>query len=530
MTKLIRKAHQTLEAARAAADSGWDEDDTLTFACSQFTLNDFGHVARLAVRHGDRIRFVPELGWVAYDGKRWDAEKGDQVVRRLAQETLGDIVDEADFIDAKSDEEEGKCPKKERFAYALRACSSAKVKSLLETAQAHFLASVEDFDKDASLLGVHNGVVDLRTGALVPHDPGFMLTRLAAVDFDPDATAPRWERFLDEVMLGDGAVIQFLQELMGYAAFGHQKEEICAFCTGDESRQQDNGSNGKSVFLETIGKVYGEHRVTVSRKLLVEQKAGSGIPNDIAKLRGARIAIGAEFKRTDIVDEERYKQATGGDTLEARFLHREFFDFRSTAFPIFSTNTIPMLTGLDNGTKRRLLVIPFLNRWYRPEDCPPGEKVVDRDLEDTLAGELEGVMAWIVAGAVRYHQNGGLTIPSKLIAARDKKMKEFNPLQDFADICLEEAPRMTMPFADVAACYRNFIELNEGEGAAKKVTSHWLGRRLNDIGFTADDAETRRLGVGIRRGYMLSEVGKKYLEGQVNPMLHASAKRLSVAK
>lgn len=521
MTKLIKKAKQTLDAAHATADVSWGDDDIMTFACSQFTLNDFGHVARLAIRHGDRIRFVPALGWVAFDGKRWDAENGYQVVRRLAQETLGDIIDEADFIDAKpKSDKEGKCPKKERFAYAMRACSSAKVKSLLETAQAHFLADAEDFDQNPNLLGVQNGVVDLRTSKLTLHSPDQMITRLAAVDYNPKAKAERWSTFLDEVMLGDVAVIEFLQELIGYAAFGHQKEEICAFCTGDESRQKDNGSNGKSVFLETIGKVFGENRVTVSRKLLVEQKNGSGIPNDIAKLCGARIAIGAEFKRTDIVDEERYKQATGGDTLEARFLHKEFFAFRSTAFPIFSTNTVPMLTGLDNGTKRRLLVIPFLNRWYRPEDCPKGEKIVDRDLEDTLACELEGILAWVVAGAVRYHQNGGLTIPDKLIAARDAKMKEFNPLQDFQDTCLEPCDRMTMTYDEISRCYKNFLVANgASQHEVDGVKSQWLGRRLNDIGFVKDEAESKRRGIAVRCGFRLSERGEAYLSGPTNAQL-----------
>lgn len=520
-TKLIKKAHKTLDLVRKdAADLGIDdEDDILSFACSKFTLNDFGHVARLAIRHGDRLRHVNELGWLAFDGKKWDQESGDKIARRLAQETLGDIIDEADWIESTG--EKG-CPKKARLSHAGRSCTSAKVKSLLEVAQSHLTASVDDFDANPFLIGVQNGVLDLRTGELEPHSPEYMLTRLAAVDYDPDAKSERWEKFIDEVMVGDTEIIEFLPKLFGYALFGHQKEEIITFCAGDENRQNDNGSNGKSVLLETIGRVFGDNRVTVSRKLLVEQGVGGGgIPNDLARLRGARIAIGAEFKRTDVVDEERWKKVTGADEMDARFLQKEFFSFKSTATAFYSVNTIPLLTSLDNGTKRRLLIIPFLNRWYRPEDCPEGEKVVDRDLQEKLAEELEGVLAWLVRGAIAYYNDGGLTIPQKLIALRNVTMARFNPLQDFQDTCLEPNDRMTLTYDEIARCYKNFLLANgASQREADSVKSQWLGRRLNDIGFVRDEDESKRRGVAVRRGFLFSERGRKYEQGEMTARVH----------
>lgn len=509
-TKLTRKALETLKAFRSFEDiETTPEEDILTQACAEFSLNDFGHVARLIVRFGDKLRFVPEWGWVGYDGKRWDKDTGGVVATRLAQETLGDIVDEAEWIEAKDPGAEGKCPKKERFSYGMRSCSSSKVKSLLESAQNHLLAASYDFDTDPNLLGAQNGVVDLRTGKLHDHSPDFMITRLAGVDYDPDAQAPRWMQFLEEITINDKELETFLQDLMGYSAYGHQKEEICVFMTGDEKNQKKNGSNGKSKFLETYGAAMGEYKTATGRSLLVEKGASGGIPNDVAKLQGARVAIGSEFKRTDVVDEERYKQATGADTMQARFLQKEFFDFRSTATAIYSTNTIPLMTGLDDGTKRRLVIVPFLNKWYRHGECPPGGNLVDLDLEEKLLSELVGVFAWVIRGAISYHQKGRLHVPDKILAVRNEKMDDFNELYDFQSVCLEQCDDARVSVADLTACYQKFAAAN---GASdRKFTPQWFGRRLNDIGCVLDKQESRRLAFNVRKGFKLSKKGQEYL-------------------
>ncbi len=125
-------------------------------------------------------------------------------------------------------------------------------REMLEVVKHRTAIPLTALDCDSWLLGVQNGVVDLRTGELLPHAREYLMTTLCPTIYDPEATCPRWERFLSEIMAGDDAMVDALQRLAGYCLTGDISVQILPIFYGP-------GGNGKNVFLDTITGIMGPH-------------------------------------------------------------------------------------------------------------------------------------------------------------------------------------------------------------------------------------------------------------------------------
>lgn len=284
------------------------------------------------------------------------------------------------------------------------------------------------------LLNCRNGTIDLKTGTPHPHDRAQLLTKQIDVDYDPAAPAPRWARFIERITDGDPELATYMQRAAGYTLTGDVSEQCLFFCYG-------NGANGKSTYVETLAALLGNFWLKAPTEMLMQQRSGGGgVPNDVARLPGARMVVAAEVSEGGRIDEAKVKDLTGGDTLIARFMRAEFFEFR----PVFKLwlygNHKPQIRGTDNGIWRRIRLIPFT------ATIPEAER--DPALAEKLRVELAGILAWAVRGCLAW-QAEGLTAPVAVKAATDTYRAEMDAIGAFLLDSCTIAPRLSASAGDL---------------------------------------------------------------------------------
>jgi P4 family phage/plasmid primase-like protien len=249
-------------------------------------------------------------------------------------------------------------------------------------------------DSDPWLLNCSNGTLDLRTGFLREHRPTDYVTKLAPVTFNPAAQAPRFGAFLMEIFAGDVPVVEFLSRWFGYAATGSIREQKLVFHWG-------KGSNGKTTLIETVEAVLGDYATTAPQGLLTAKNGDERHPAEIADLHGRRLVTASESEEGAKLREAFIKLTTGGDKLKGRRLYGQLFQFAPTHKLQLLTNHKPQIRGSDFAIWRRILLVPYTQRFGSSEQVASGDadRLGDPTLKEALAAELPGVLAWIVAGA-----------------------------------------------------------------------------------------------------------------------------------
>lgn len=382
---------------------------------AQLDDTDIANARRFAAQHGENVRFTPERGWLVWDGRRWAFDDKSIQVQELAKATALSIFDEV----------KGAKDRSAIFAHAKRSQSRRAIEAMLWLARSEpgIPARLGEFDSDGWVLNVANGTLDLRTGQLRPHRREDLISNLSGIAFDPQAEAELWDAFLWRVTARNEELYGYLRRLVGYLLVADVSDQSLHFLYG-------LGANGKSVFCEVVQRVLGDYAITVSPDLIMLRRHG-GIPNDVARLRGVRAALMNETSQGSRFDEAKLKDLTGGDTLTARFLHQEFFDFRPTHRIVVRGNHKPAINGTDDGIWRRLRLVPFTVQ------IPPNEQ--DRDLLRKLEGELPGILRWALAGCLEW-QREGLKPPAIITDAVRRYREESDTLGQFiAEHCTTRA-------------------------------------------------------------------------------------------
>jgi P4 family phage/plasmid primase-like protien len=443
-----------------------DSDPRLANKLSHFLQNDIGNAERLRRRFGDRLRYVVNIGWFAWDGRRWQRDEDTIVARCFAQRTARAIFHECAFL---TDE-----ARKGRASWAITSGSTSRLSAMLSEAEPHLALHPEELDRDPWLFNVANGTLDLRTGGLRPHRRDDFLTSASPIPYDPNAKCPTWERFLHEIFAGDRDLIEFVQRAVGYSLTGLTHEHVLFICHG-------LGSNGKSVLIEIIAAILADYAQQCPTDTFMVKDRGGTIPNDIARLRGARFVSAVETESGRRLAESLVKQATGGDRLTARFLHREFFEFVPKFKLWLATNHRPEIRGTDNGIWRRIRLILFGVTFKDPEKAGPGDLVKDDRLAEKLRTEMTGVLAWAVRGCLVW-QKDGLTSPDAVSAATATYREEQDVLAHFLAERCQTAPNYVARAGDL---YKNYSEWAEANGE-KPISSTAFGLQLKERGFRAD--------------------------------------------
>ena len=431
---------------------------------AQILDSDIANAGRLARMHGHNMRFTAARGWFAWDGRRWAADEKTVRVQAMAKETSKAIFDEiADAPDPRA-----------MFRHAQRSQSKNAIDAMIWLARSEpgIYAKITDFDANGWILNLANGTLDLRTGELGPHRREDLLSNLVDIEYDPQADCEMWDGFLWRILDRNEDLYAYLRRFVGYLLVGDTSDQSLHFLYG-------LGANGKSVFCEVLMKLLGEYAMAVSPDLIMLKRHG-GIPNDIARLRGVRAALMNETSQGARFDEAKLKDLTGSDTLSARFLHQEFFDFKPTHRIIIRGNHKPAINGTDEGIWRRLRLIPF------SVTIPEEER--DLRLTEKLELELPGILNWAIRGCKEWQQMGGLKAPLIVTEAVNAYREESDILGRFIiDSC--EAHKLGQVKSSVLfKAYQQYCESAGERWMPSKDFPHELRRR----GF-----DSKRLKTGV---------------------------------
>lgn len=421
-------------------------------------LTDYGNAERLVDLHGEDLRFCHPFGkWLSWDRTRWQIDSTAEVMRRAkltARHIYQEAADAADPATAK-----------ELAKHAIRSESDARLRAMIGLAESEPGVPVmpDHLDADPWLFNVESGTVDLKNDSLRAHDRADRITKRANVAHDPTATCPTFEGFLAKV-LPSVPLRRFVQRAIGYSLTGDTREDVIFIAFGP-------GSNGKTTFMQTMQALMGDYAMQTPTETLMV-KRGEGIPNDVARLKGARLVAAAEAEQGKRLAESLIKQLTGGDRISARFLRAEWFDFDPTFKIWLSTNHKPVIRGTDLGIWRRIRLIPFT------VTIPQHER--DEALAEKLLAELPGILNWALAGCRDWLQHG-LGLPQEVQEATKSYREEMDILGTWLGDCCVEGINHQAAAAELYASYKRWCEGN----GAHPMPQYALGSRLSERGFEA---------------------------------------------
>lgn len=416
-----------------------------------FRLTSLGNAHRLREFFGGLIRYSPEIGhFFLWTETGWTEDLLNEV--RTAAHAVTERIIEAgqDLIVAAEGDNATEEAGKRLASWGTRSQNTGAINGMIVEAQAlaGVAVSVGDLDRHHHLLACRNGVVNLRTGELGPHDPDLLLTRLVDLDYDPDAKCPLWERSISEWMEPHPDVAPWLRRLVGYGITGETSEQVFVVHWG-------RGANGKSVYLDTLRRTFSGISTTTPYSTFEAKGAGSAPTNDLAALRGARLVMATEGEAAASMSESLLKRATGSDEVTARFLHKEFFSFRPTFLIQLATNFKPRFKGQDEGLWRRVRLVPWERHFGADER--------DETLQARLMDEAPGILAWAVRGAQEWY-SAGLQSPDTVRDATSSFREVSDALAGFyPDGPLSTDPAGTALGSDVYRRYRDWAA-EEGLG------------------------------------------------------------------
>ena len=441
----------------------------LRASAGHFNPTDVGNAARLVARHGRDLRYChPWNQWFVFDGRLWQLDERGEAEARM-KETLRSLLADAHEID--DDKARPRLVK-----HVLESERAGRIRGSLDLARSEPGVPVlpDDFDTDDWLLNVENGTVDLKTGELRPHDRADLITKLAPVTYDAEAVAHLWAAVLEKV-LPDADDRELFRRIVGYCLTGVTYEQIVLIFYG-------LGANGKTTVMETVRCLMGDYAQQTPAETFTEHR--DSIPNDVARLRGVRLALAAELGEGRRLNEALIKRMTGGEKIVARFMRAEWFEFAPKFTPILVTNHCPEIRGTDEAIWRRIRLVPF------SVTIPLQER--DPTLPAKLREELPGILNWAIDGCLAW-QREGLPETANVSAATRQYRADSDLIGRFIEDVCDTADTYRCTSAELHQAYATWATAT-GE---KPVSQNTLGRRLKERGYDSHRTGTARWWLGI---------------------------------
>jgi putative DNA primase/helicase len=446
---------EVLEKIKSAIKRHKQSQDTVE---ADYKLTDTGNGERFADQHREYVRFCyPAKSWFFYNGKRWEKDETG-TVKQLAKQTVRNIYREASKV-----EDNNIRASIGKWAHGSE--SEPRKNAMIASAQSEPSIPIlpDEFDTHTWLFNVLSGTLDLRANKLLPHTKDHFITKLAPVEYNPDATCPQFLVFLYRIMDGNEEKINFLKRTVGYSLTANTGEQCLFFLWG-------TGANGKSTLLTTLQNVMGDYASQTPFSTFTAKKQET-VRNDIARMKGARLVCAIETNDRVRLDEALIKQLTGGDKVAARFLHQEYFEYIPESKIFLAANYKPTIYGQDKAIWRRIRLIPFT------VEIPEDEQ--DPDLPEKLLEERSGILNWALEGCLEW-QNNRLQPPDEVKAATAEYKTEMDILKDFMDDQILIGPELKTPQKDV---YNQYVEWCQDNNETK-IGRTTFNRNLEAKGYT----------------------------------------------
>lgn len=439
-------------------------------------ITDQALAAQVAEDEHSKVRFIlDEDRWAIYSGVSWVTYQNNAMARGVVSSFLlkrsKALVAEAMLRDE---------PKLAN-AIATDLESNGRTNAVTSMLQTLSAAQIESkaFNLNPGMITCQNGVLNLVTGELHPHNPSLLLRGALTCDFNPNAKAPRWEKFLEEVM-PDPDVRDWLQKFFGHSLLGNNKLRVLPVFIGA-------GANGKSVMLRAIGEVLGtDFQAEADKSILISSRMESH-PTKLMALKGKRLVTASETETGDKFAAASLKQLTGGDEISARGMRQDQQTFKPSHSLILLTNALPEVDATDKAVWDRLKVIRFEQDFSRTGDP---------NLPTKLASEREGILAWLVRGLLKFHQLG-LEDCHNIVMDTGEWQMEANSMAQFLEDKVIKDPKGTIPGHEMQMKYNQYCIENglvpmasqhytkaaSAWGLTKRKTrkgQHWMGGILEE--------------------------------------------------
>lgn len=471
-----------------------------------FELNDYGNAKRLITHAGGLVLadgevdssaatllYVRDNGWIGWNGRHWDLKMGQRLAERLAHQVGQSLAGPQ----SKAMIDKG-IPAKEVIAFARATGNASCVSAMLRSAETYLQVNLDDFDADPLAITVRNGTLRFERQAgeglrvvLAAHDPRDRITKMAAVDYDPDAAAPVWEQTLS-VWHPDEAMRGYLRRIAGYAFTGCTHEQVFVI-------HQGRGRDGKSTFMNALRELAGDYGEVADVRTFLDSgpRGGGDATPDLARLAGdCRFLSVAEPPRGAKLNEAMIKSFTGGAPIVARRLRQDLFAFTPRPKVFMEANSRPVIKGDDEGIWRRIRLVMWEHQLAQDD--------VDSDLPRKLRREASGILNWVIAGVGDWLSDG-LNEPPRVAEAMDDYRKGSSPFGEWFAERIELDPMAKVP---ASALYADYKAWCEDQGTERIMSQTAFGAALADRQIIRCGRGTA--GVILRQGARLLPLVKGY--------------------
>jgi putative DNA primase/helicase len=451
--------------------------------------------ARLAAEVlSGKFRHATGLGWLRWDGKRWQESAGKdarELARRWVEEQFNTAADAWKTIVTEGSRSEAARAQETADGWK-RYLAKTKLDAVVDLASGIQGVTTDPGKLDAcpDKLNTQTGVVDLATGELQPHDPDLLLTKITRAGFEPGAEHRDWKTALEAV---PADVLDWYQIRLGQAVTGHTPPDDVMLV------QQGGGENGKTTVMGAIEKVLGDYYLAVPhRALLADSRAHT---TELTEFRGARLAVLEETPEERQLNVTRLKMLVGTPTMTARKIAQDTIRWEASHTLAVNTNYRPSVNETDHGTWRRLALLTFPYRFVGKdadllhENDRRGDEGLRQRLRQGKDGQAEAVLAWLVAGAVRWYAADRVlpSLPARVAAETRDWREESDVLYSFlADELVPNANSYVL----AEDLYEEFGEWLAARGhkpwssktIAARIEQHVISREL---GMTKERIRTR---------------------------------------